>query len=51
MCGIHFYSVNCKLNDRLRCDRDIYCLVVYDLDGVQVVRGVQSLEILKILPI
>ena len=39
MSGIQFYSVNCKLNDRLRHDMGIYRLVVYDLDGVQVVRG------------
>ena len=38
-----YHRVWCRLNVRVRRDRGVYRLLVYDLDGVQVVLGVKSL--------
>ena len=47
MCGIHFLCVNRRLNIRANRETGIFRLVVYDLDGVQVVHGAQRLKDLK----
>ena len=43
----NFYRANHRFNVRIRRDTGIYCLLVNDLGGVQVVLGVQSLERLE----